>query len=218
MSYPPGVALVAEFDFFKNGALTDPSPLPTIILAYKGDGSTITPPVLTHTATGRFRATVFSPTDTASIQGRYTAIAMTTDATMDSRISIVSWDVVTILNQLSLISNGVVFTTAPVSANGATVLVRGASYKIADGRSLIYTLSGYPALNVGQPAYWRAPKAAGGVLQITGTCIATNQMQFELADTDTALLESGKYSLKTSLVSTDIIKTPNDTLRILESI
>lgn len=227
MSYPLGSALVAEFDFLKSGVLADPSPLPTIILAYRGDGSTIVPPALTHTATGRFRATVFSASDTASISGEYAAIAATTDATMDFQASVATWsvgdDVITdleaILAKVNLIGDGTLFSPVPVGAGGVTTLTRGSSYQAANGLSLIYTLSGYPALIVDDPAYWRAEKLNnGGILVITGTCIATDQMEFELANTDTAVLKEGHYSLSTDIAGSNVLKTPNDSLIILESV
>lgn len=92
MTYPPGATLIAEFDFLKDGVLADPSPLPTIILAYKSDGSTIAPPSLEHTATGRFRAIVFNAIDTVD-GGEYVAIASTSDVTMDYQAALQSWEV-----------------------------------------------------------------------------------------------------------------------------
>ena len=128
-----------------------------------------------------------------------------------------------IVDKLGLIGNGTIFTSIPVSSDGATVLVRGASYLAADGRSLVYTLSGYPALPIGSPCFWRAKKVQnGGVLEVTGIITAADEMTFELTAAETAVLDSGKYSLKVDLdispTGEDIIKTPNDTLRILESI
>lgn len=155
-SYPLGSALVAEFDFLKGGVLTDPSPAPTISLAYKGDGSTIAPPALTHVATGRYRATVFGASDT-TVAGDYGALAVTTDATLDFQASLATWnvgvnDVASIWNRLTsafvtagsigafivnkLSNIGASLTlVSPLLASGTLALVQADDYDAADGAS-----------------------------------------------------------------------------------
>jgi hypothetical protein len=99
------------------------------------------------------------------------------------------------------------------------VLVRGSSYMAADSRALIYKLTGVPAFTVNAPCYWRGTGANGLSVLITGTCTAVDTMQFEATPAITALLASGSFSLSTNFaVTSDVIKTPNDTLTILESL
>lgn len=117
------------------------------------------------------------------------------------------------------IGGGVTFANVPVGSAGETTLVRGSSYYNNDGLALLYTLSGYPVLTNGAPCYWRAyTSPSGEPITITGVVVGTTQMRFELSDTNTTYLVSGKYALSVNSNFSHLLRTPNDTLTILESV
>ncbi len=97
MSKPLGSVLDGVFWFSKANILADPSPLPTVIVCAKPDGTTVSPPALTHLATGIFYASqLFSATDTAALTGFYVAAAGSSDATIDNPLFEVEWEVETV--------------------------------------------------------------------------------------------------------------------------
>lgn len=241
MSYPVGAGLTALFNFTKNGVLTNPSPLPTIVNATYPNTSLLSPfPALTPIRTGQFFAIVFTAGQVTAT-GPYQAFAYTTDATMDNYTSQADWevqvtssgsvDVVSfsgaaatqiddIQTQVDLIGDGTLFTPVPVGTDGLTTITRGSSYYNNVGLALTYTLSGYPALTVGVGnAIWRGTGVRNvGLVQITGDTLSATQVRFELAATDTINLESGGYSIQAVVGGTPrVLKTPNDSLVVLDS-
>lgn len=110
--------------------------------------------------------------------------------------------------------------TIPVLPSGATTIVAGSSYYNADGLALTYTLSGYPALTVATGnATWKATKADGTTLSVTGDTISSTQVRFELSPAQSALLISGSFSLTGIINGTaHTLKTPNNTLTVLPSL
>src|SRR5690348_433006 len=97
MSKPLGSVIDGYFIFKKNGVLADPSVAPTIIVCAKPDGTTVTPDSLAHLSTGIYYADqLFSALDTATLTGNYTAIAETTDTTMDWQTWLAEQDIANI--------------------------------------------------------------------------------------------------------------------------
>lgn len=216
-SYPLGSALVAEFDFTKNGALADPSPLPTIILAYKGDGSTVTPAALTHLAPGRFRATVFTASDTASVVGEYAAIAATSDATMDSRIAVATW-AVGVVAPASIAGAGTsIVLTSPVLASGEIALVQADDYDPADGasRAVRFNLNNTD-LNLAGASVTLYMSDFVGTGVITGAS-PNYVFTFTLTSAQTALFRAGRgalYQIRIVLANTHRITFSQDDVSV----
>lgn len=163
MSKPLGSILDGAFQFFQNGVLFDPTPLPTVIVCSKPDGSTVAPPALTHPGVGRFYAAqLFSSTDTATLEGFYSAYAATTDATVDNPGYYVLWEVEAASSSVAvssftgaaatqvdaiqaktdLIASGTWSVISPTSTNvDGTVtitLTKGDDYYAANGLDIVF--------------------------------------------------------------------------------
>lgn len=120
MAAPLGSVLDGTFLFLKAGVLADPSPLPTLVVCAKPDGTTVTPPALTHPSTGVFYAAqLFSALDTATLTGFYSAIAVTSDTTMDNPAYEVEWEIIVnnVINVTGNVSGSVGSVTGNVGGN-----------------------------------------------------------------------------------------------------
>lgn len=241
MSYPLGSALVAEYNWLKNGVLFDPTPLPTIALAYRGDGSTIVPPALTHTATGRFRATVFSALDTATIEGEYAALASTTDATVDFQASLATWQVgitdasdiaasvwaylttaITtagsigkfILDKLNGLGASITLVS-PVLDSGELALVQADDYDPLDAPSRAVTFTLTTDLDLTGASVYLVMKDFSNTGVITGAA-PDYTFTFTLTSAETALFLAGRslYQIRIILANTHRVTFSQDDVNV----
>jgi hypothetical protein len=216
MSYPLGSPLIGEWDWYKNGVLFDPSPLPTITLAYKGDGTTIVAPALTRVATGRFRAIVFSAADTALVTGEYAAFATTSDATADFQVSVATWQV-GIVTPASITGTGAsIALVSPVLASGVLALVQADDYDPADGasRAITFNLSNTD-LNLAGASVSIEMKDFASVGVITG--VAPNYIfTFTLTSAQTALFIAGRslYQIRIILANAHRVTFSQDDVNV----
>lgn len=207
MSHPNGVTLNAIFEFYLDGVLTDPSPLPTLVTgSMYPDGTAGPTPALTRVRAGVFTATVFTALQNV-LKGTYKAWVFVSDLTLDSRYSPVQWPEVgniesdplavlvpgsygmgTAAYYLSLIgSQGMsIRTTGPMVTGKSWLIYQGFDYFAAESQQLYWDLVGWPTL-VGATARFLG---AGSSLPLAVNS-GTNRLTLELTKVQTAALKKG---------------------------
>ena len=90
MSLATGTTLSAIFEFTKAGALYNPTPAPTLIDARYPDATSPSLVGLTNSSTGIYTADVFTSGQSTQV-GTYTALAYTSDTSVDSQFASYVW-------------------------------------------------------------------------------------------------------------------------------
>lgn len=224
MSKPLGSILDGSFFFFANGVLTNPTPLPTVTVCSKPDGTTVAPPALTNPAPGIFYAAqLFSATDTDALAGFYSAFAENSDASIDNPLYLVEWEVEaasgsidvssfsgaaetqigTIENQTSRIGAGNWAVFSPTSRRGNVIVVDitpNDDYYPDDGRQIAFEVpSGLPDLT-GASALLRLPKG-NSYIQVTANTVNNSLISFTLPRSQSKQVTPGDYAVQITLVN-----------------
>lgn len=209
MGLSNGVDLVAYFDFWKAGALADPSPLPTLVTgSLYPSGATGPTPALTHVGTGVFSATVFTAAENI-LAGTYSAWVYVDDASLDSKYSPKQWVEVGISVEAGdpldnevpnsyaagtagyalglLTAPGLSLTVVGPMVTGRPIRIyRGFDYRTAEAQQIYWDLVGWPTL-VGATAKFLG---CGSSLDLAINT-TTNRLTLELTKAQSTALALG---------------------------
>lgn len=183
MSLSNGVALIALFEFYSAGVLTDPAILPTTVSGSLYPNGTAGPtPALTHVGTGLFSATIFSTAQNVQT-GTYKAWLYVDDDDLDSGYSRVQWLEVGI----GIGSAGVNITTVGPMVTGRPIRIyRGFDYRTPEAQQIYWDLVGWPTL-VGATAKFLG---CGSELSLAVNTV-TNRLTLELTKAQSTALALG---------------------------
>jgi len=106
--------------------------------------------------------------------------------------------------KLDLIGAGVLTVVSPVTATGNVGLMLGDDYLLADGRALLFTVTGYPVLTGGAIAM-RVRKAT--VISLPGVVTGAAACYVEVTKTQLATIGAGVYTydLQATLVGGSVV-------------
>ena len=140
--------------------------------------------------------------------GRYYCEFRTADATVDVRQLIDDGQVADWVTKINTIGSASAVFVSPVSTTGALSLIQGNDYKAADGRSIDFTLSGFPSFTSATVAFSIQQQGKAVLTSIAGSVLSSTQLRVELTAAQTALLTpgfAGQFDLKVTLSDGSII-------------
>lgn len=135
-------------------------------------------------------------------------------------------DTATILGAITTLSNGIgsggiTFTiTSPLSTDGTITIVRGDDYRMADGRSIVFTFTGQPSLSGATVVLSAISNRTGtkGLASVVGTVSGSATVTFELTSTQTSNLETGTdaytFDVQATLADAHIITLVTGSLTV----